>query len=280
MEQIGDKVYNIPLEDIHFDEDFNCRISKILPIGVKDLMESIKEMGLLQPVVVAPYNDEEQAKTSKKYLLIAGYRRYKATSLLKLPTIKAIVSDKLKNKETARIFNLSENLQRQDLNILEEALALKHLKEQGFDQFLVAEKIKKSRGWVQVRFILLNLPEEIQYEAALGHLSDKMIRDLGSIIRKHGKKAAYDAVKRIKDAKLRNEKAVIVDRKPNPDAKRRRQGMEMDKMMDILMGIFGPSLATRVLAWANGHVSDREIGITIQKYAEMIGKEYIPPVDK
>ena len=70
-------IVELPISKIHADEEFNCR-GPISPMEVMDLAESIREKGLLQPVVVMEYDQAEKERTGYDYLLIAGYRRYTA----------------------------------------------------------------------------------------------------------------------------------------------------------------------------------------------------------
>ena len=133
----------------------------------------------------------------------------------------------------ARFMNLSENTQRTDLNILQEARALQRLYELGVPEPDVAERLGKSRGWVQIRFILLKLPEEIQEECAAGILTHKQIRDVYTHYRADGKDAAFEIVKKLKDAKLRGGKTIRAQKKPKPNARRHRKRPEIFEMMEL-----------------------------------------------
>lgn len=265
-------VTDIPMSDILFDEEWNCRYGNIMPIQVRSLMESIEKVGLLQPVVIAPWH-----KDGIPYKLVMGYRRYKAHQLLGKQTIKAIIDGEDWDEERARILNMTENLLRQNLNILEEALTLQKLKEQGLGQFEIAEEIGQSRGWVQVRTMLLEMPKEVHYEAALGYFTEVMIRDLYTIYKNEGKVKMFQAVRQIKDAKRRGERVQIVKRKTHPFQKRVRKKPELTQLNTTIMELFGPCLASRCIAWAGGEISDFEIHQSIKRYAEKLGKEYEIP---
>ena len=160
-------IKQIPLDDIHADAEFNCR-GDILPIDVHDLALDIKERGLLQPVIVSPYTEEQEAETGYKYRLIAGFRRFTAHRVIQEKRILCIIRPDMVDEAEARLLNLTENTQRKDLNILQEARALTGLRALGVGEFDIAKRLGKSRGWVQVRCILLKLPEELHQEAAAG----------------------------------------------------------------------------------------------------------------
>lgn len=122
--------------------------------SLKSLAESIKKDGLLSPVVV-------RKKEDNRYELIAGERRYRAAKLAGLLLIPAIVVDYDDRK--AAEMALVENLQREDLNPVEEGLAYQKLMETyGFTQEEVADKVGRSRPYVANLVRLLELPEEIK----------------------------------------------------------------------------------------------------------------------
>jgi len=117
---------------------------------LEELSISIKEHGVLQPIIVK--------KDIKGYIIIAGERRFKASQLVKVKTIPAIVreySDDLMMQHA-----LIENLQREDLNPIEEAKSYRLIMQKmNLTQEKFAEKIGKSRAYVANMMRLLNLPE-------------------------------------------------------------------------------------------------------------------------
>jgi ParB/RepB/Spo0J family partition protein len=250
-------VEKIPMNAIHYDQDFNCR-GQIIPMDVIDLAKDIKQNGLLQAIVVSKYSKEKAEATGFSYLLIAGYRRFTAHRVLQLDTIECKILPEMSEVD-ARFMNLSENTQRTDLNILQEAKALLRLYELGVPEPEVAERLGKSRGWVQIRFILLKLPEEIQEECAAGILTHKQIRDVYTHYRADGKEAAYAIVRKLKDAKLKGGKTIRAQKKPKPNAKRHRTRKEIFEMMEHIQESLGNGLYTRTLAWAAGEISDLEL---------------------
>ena len=138
--------------------------------ALEALAESIKENGLLQPILVREYG-------AGRYQIIAGERRFRACKLAELSEIPAIVLDK-DDKAAAQIA-LIENIQREDLNPLEEALAYKALKEEyDMTQEELSFKIGKSRSAIANSIRLLDLPEEILTMVAAKELSAGHARTL------------------------------------------------------------------------------------------------------
>jgi ParB family chromosome partitioning protein len=132
--------------------------------GLAELADSIAEKGILQPLVVRKKEDESG------YELIAGERRFQAGKIagLKEVPVLVIVADKVSRLELAII----ENIQRQDLNALEEAEAYNRLiKEFGHTQEEVAKKVGKDRSTVANTLRLLHLPDYAQKDMLKGSLS-------------------------------------------------------------------------------------------------------------
>ena len=118
------------------------------------LADSIREYGILQPIVV-------KLNQNGFYTIIAGERRWRAARLAKLKEIPAVVKsfDEKSEKEVALI----ENLQRENLNAIEEAAGIKELMEDyGLTQEVVARKLGKSRSAIANSVRLLNLPEKVK----------------------------------------------------------------------------------------------------------------------
>lgn len=270
METIDtNRVYEIPMSDIFADEEFNCR-GKIAPIDVVDLASDIEKDGLIQPVVVTPREGEP------KYLLIAGYRRYSAHRVLQWETIRAVIREGV-NEKDARLLNLKENLLRKNLNILEEANAIKKLFELGVTEHDAAKELQASRGWVQVRYMLLQLPDDAQKECAAGILTQEDIRQLYSL--RNDPDAQVNYVKAVKDAKLKGGKVMKVRAKQNrkPSDKRIRKRPEIFDMMEHIQKNIGNGLHTRTLAWCAGEISDYELFQSLLDFANDKGIDYVAP---
>lgn len=136
---------------------------------LKELAVSIKEHGVIQPIIVRKVND--------KYEIIAGERRYKASALAGLTKIPAIVRN-LDDKESSKVA-LLENLQRKNLNPIEEAKTYQKILE--LDQMTQEELAKtmgKSQSAVSNKLRLLALPEEIQEALLKENISERHARSL------------------------------------------------------------------------------------------------------
>lgn len=140
--------------------------------ALRELAESIKSVGVLQPILVR--------QTGERYEIIAGERRYRASRLAGLSEIPAIVRDwdDQRRLEAA----LVENLQRDDLNPVEEATGVRKLMEAaGLTQERVAERLGKSRPAVANLLRLLTLPEDVQKMLVDGRLSAGHARALVTV---------------------------------------------------------------------------------------------------
>lgn len=148
----SERVWLIPLSEITPNPDQPRRNFKAEEL--QELADSIKVHGVLQPIIVAE-------KPDGGYILVAGERRYRASKLLNLPSIPALV--KTFEGEQQLEVALIENIQRAELNALEEAFAYQRLIEEfGLTQQQVAEKVGKSRPAVANTIRLLTLPEAAQ----------------------------------------------------------------------------------------------------------------------
>ena len=145
--------------------------------ALEELASSIKENGLLQPILVREYED------SGRYQIIAGERRFRASRLAELDVIPAIVLDR-DDRKTAEI-SLIENIQREDLNPIEEAMAYKALVDDySLTQEELAERVGKSRSAVANAMRLLDLPEDVLEMVAIGDISAGHARTLLGVKRR------------------------------------------------------------------------------------------------
>ncbi len=134
-----------------------------------DLISSIKEKGVLQPILVRPKD--------VGYEVIAGERRLKAARVLNLEEIPVVVKEV--SDQEALVLALVENIQREDLNAIEEARAFTRLMiEFNFTQEKIAQSIGKDRSTVSNIIRLLKLPQEIQESVFDGTLSEGHARAL------------------------------------------------------------------------------------------------------
>ena len=131
--------------------------------ALEELADSILQNGLLQPILVREYG-------LGRYQIIAGERRFRASKIAGLSEIPAIILDK-DDRKAAEIA-LIENIQREDLNPIEEAMAFKALSDEyGLTQEELSVKVGKSRSAIANSTRLLDLPEEVLTLVATGELS-------------------------------------------------------------------------------------------------------------
>ncbi|KRW81657.1 MULTISPECIES: ParB/RepB/Spo0J family partition protein [Marinobacter] len=124
------------------------------PAALQELADSIRQQGVMQPVVVRPVSEG-------RYELIAGERRWRATQMAELDSIPAIIRDV--PDEAAIAMALIENIQRENLNPIEEAFALQRLQEEfGLTQAQVAEAVGKSRTTITNLLRLIGLTEDVR----------------------------------------------------------------------------------------------------------------------
>lgn len=164
-------------------EIVKIKISKIIPNknqprldfyddSIKSLAESIKENGLLQPVTVR--------KAGNQYELIAGERRFRACQLNGQKDIEAIIMETT-DDESANLA-LVENLQREDLNAIEQALAMKRImKSENLTQNQLAEKLGYRQSTVANKLRLLKLPEYIKKAISQDVITERHARALLNI---------------------------------------------------------------------------------------------------
>ncbi|MFC4601332.1 ParB/RepB/Spo0J family partition protein [Cohnella hongkongensis] len=165
-----DKIVEIPLTQLRanpyqprktFEED-----------AIKDLAESIREHGVIQPIVVR--------QALKGYEIIAGERRFRASQLLGNATIPAVV--RTYNDQQVMEIALIENVQREDLNSIEVAVAYQAIMNQfNLTQEELSLKVGKSRSHIANFLRLLTLPEEIKEYVSRGTLSMGHARALAGI---------------------------------------------------------------------------------------------------
>lgn len=168
----------------HLEEVMNIAIDKIIPnryqprtvfdeAKIEELARTIHTHGVIQPIVIRKMDDE-------KYEIIAGERRFRAMSKLQWTEVPAIIRN-LSDKETASIA-LIENLQREELTAIEEAVAYqKLLKLHELTQEALAQRLGKGQSTVANKLRLLKLPEEVQEAIMKKELSERHARALMQI---------------------------------------------------------------------------------------------------
>ena len=157
---------------------------------LEELAESIGKYGVIQPIVVRP--------VSNKYEIIAGERRYKASKLANKSTIPAIILN-LSDKDSEEIA-LLENIQRQQLSPIEEAVSYKRILDMGYiTQEQLAKKLGKSQSTIANKIRLLNLDDEVQSYLLNNKISERHAR---SLLRISDKEKQVEMLHRIVEERL------------------------------------------------------------------------------
>lgn len=139
---------------------------------IADLAESIKQHGVIQPIIVRPCD--------KGFEIVAGERRWRASREAGLKTVPCLVRE-LTERENM-LLALIENMQREDLNPIEEALAFREMMTRyGLNQEDVSKSVAKSRPYISNSLRLLKLPEEVRKLVMEGHLSGGHARTIAGV---------------------------------------------------------------------------------------------------
>jgi len=149
--------------------------------ALKDLAQSVRKYGILQPLLVSKIETETIKGRDVSYQLIAGERRLRAAKIAGLPRVPVVIRDDPPDgaKSVRLELALIENLQREDLNPMEEARAYDRLqKEFGLNQREISEKVGKSREVVTNSIRLLNLPAVIKTALQEGKIAKAHARAL------------------------------------------------------------------------------------------------------
>ncbi|MDD2180817.1 MAG: ParB/RepB/Spo0J family partition protein [Bacilli bacterium] len=177
------KIVELNLDDI-LPNRFQPRI-KFDEKAINELASSIKEHGVIQPILVRKMGD--------KYEIIAGERRYKASVIAGKETIPSIVNN-LDDKESAEVA-LIENIQRKDLTPIEEAISYKKILDMGYlNQESLATKLDKTQSTISNKLRLLNLNEEIQEALLDNMISERHARSLLRVENKEEQNKMLDRI--------------------------------------------------------------------------------------
>ena len=150
----------------HIEANPNQPRREFDPVALEELANSIRQIGIVQPITLRQIDDE-------RFQIIAGERRWRASQLAGLQAIPAYIGTI--KEENVMEMALVENIQREDLNAIEIALAYEHLLEKsGMTQEKVAERVGKSRAAIANYLRLLKLPAQVQMalqkkEIDMGH---------------------------------------------------------------------------------------------------------------
>jgi ParB family transcriptional regulator, chromosome partitioning protein len=168
--QVIDKIYELETQELQ-SNPLQPR-GVITPDSLTDLVESIREQGILEPIVVA--------ETPAGYQIIAGERRWRAAKVLGLPKVPVVV--KQTTPQGMLEMSIVENVQREDLNPIERALAYRRLIDEfGLGTTEVAKRVGKSVPTVSNTIRLLSLPDAIKDALVAGVITEGHVRPLLSL---------------------------------------------------------------------------------------------------
>ena len=204
--------------------------------ALEALAESIRQAGVLQPLLVV--------ENGARYRIVAGERRYRAARIAGLQSVPCIVRDMSEQERMEAA--LIENLQREDLNPIEEAAGIRVLMEEcGYTQELAAKRVGRSRPAVANLLRLLQLPESIQQMVKDGELSAGHARVLAGIPDESRQLAlAERAVRDGMSVRELEKLAAMPDEKPQKPAPRPLPS-ELNDMQERLQNVLGVRTSLR-----------------------------------
>ncbi len=224
------------------------------PEALAELAASIREHGLIQPLIVTQQGPE-------RYQIIAGERRWQAARMAGLATVPVIVKEATAQQSLEMA--LVENIQRADLNPLEEASAFRHLVDEfGLTQEQVAERVGKSRVAVTNTLRLLRLPVEVKQALADGTIREGHARALMGLPNRDAQIAALSTVMN-KALSVRQTEELVRRTLAPPEQKGRRPSVSPD--VQALEDKFRETLGTKVSLHRNRQGRGR---LVIYFYAE------------
>ncbi|BES73814.1 ParB/RepB/Spo0J family partition protein [Marinobacter nanhaiticus D15-8W] len=204
--------------------------------ALQELADSIRQQGVMQPVVLRPLGEG-------RYELIAGERRWRATQLAELDRIPAIIRDV--PDEAAIAMALIENIQRENLNPIEEAFALQRLQDEfGLTQAQVAEAVGKSRTTITNLLRLIGLAEDVRTMLEHGDLEMGHGRAMLTLPPEQQAQVARQVVSR--SLSVRQTEALVRKiQQESPSSKKSRRG-EIDPNIRALQDDLADRLGARV----------------------------------
>jgi len=230
----GERVMSLPIEQIR-PNPFQPRVDFDTQ-GLEELTQSIKEKGVIQPLLVR--------RKGEYYELIAGERRWRAANSLNLKEIPVIVKE-VEDRDSLEL-SLIENIQRQNLNPIEEARAFQYLIDKfQVTQETISEVLGKARVTVTNTLRLLKLPQEIQEEIRKRRISfahGRALLEVGDL--NHQRQLAHEVI--AKGLSVQELENLIKSRRPRTFKSRARVSQPSDPYVAVLEEELQHALATKV----------------------------------
>ena len=253
----------LPVVEDHGKKYFSCPIEEIRPNKeqprktfvnekLEELAASIKEKGIIQPLVVM--------RRDGHYEIIAGERRWRAAQKAGLHEVPVVIQDV--SEDTALEMALIENIQREDLNAVEEAEAYHQLLERfALSQEELAKRVGKERSTIANALRLLKLPPEIKRDVAEDRLSMGHARALLTLEDPEEQKAARDEIVK-GHLSVREAEALVKKKKAKVTPKARKvEDADHKDLMERIQRHFGAKVALR----RSGRGGKLEISFSDQK---------------
>ena len=213
--------------------------------SLKELTESIRAHGVLQPILVQ--------KNGSSYEILVGERRWRAARMAGLKEIPAIVKDV--DKQEAAEIALIENIQREDLNSVEEARAYRSLLDEfGLTQEELASRVSKSRTAITNSLRLLQLDKDVLDLVESGELSAGHARAILSI---NGKRAQYKAAREVVNSRLSVRETEKLAKQYNAlkrEPKEKEPDIYMESLAEELTGLLSARVSIRQKSKEKGRI--------------------------
>lgn len=199
------------------------------------LAESIKENGVLQPLLCRQINNSDY------YELIAGERRLRASILANMQTVPCVIIDC--DYEDSAVFSILENIQRSDLDFFEEAMAIAHLMNHfGMTQDQIGKKLGKSQSSLSNKLRLLRLPADVRYFIEKEGLTERHARALLKI---DNEKDMWTTLKVITERHLNVEQTeAYIESLTNKQVKHRQNVVKIFKDVRIFVNTVNKAIET------------------------------------
>ncbi len=237
----GDSIFWIEVEKIRPNE-YQPR-TEFDPAKLKDLSDSIRQYGVLQPLLVTRQEEmREDGGLSSYYELIAGERRLRASKLAGLSQVPVIIRTRQEEDRVRLELAIIENLQREDLNAIDRARAFDRLqKEFKLNNTEIAQKVGKSREYVSNSIRLLALPDEMQQAVINGSIYEGHARALLMLSdRPDEQKTVF------RDTMVRKLSVRDVEKLTREIAVERARKRDITPQIEALERAFAESLGTKV----------------------------------
>ena len=235
VEDHGKKYFSCPIEDIKPNKEQPRKT--FVNEKLEELAASIREKGIIQPLVVV--------KKAGHYELIAGERRWRAAQKAGLREVPVVIQDV--SEETALEMALIENIQREDLNAVEEAEAYHALLERfSLSQEELAKRVGKERSTIANALRLLRLPVEIKRDVAEDRISMGHARALLTLEDAEEQKAVRDEIVK-GHLSVRETEALVKRRKAGPPKKGAKPSLDPDQkdLIDRMQRHFAAKVALK-----------------------------------